>query len=133
MTDHHASLRIKANLNRVRAVCMGKTIGDTRHALTVSEGDRPPAHYFPLDDVDMDMLLETDRRTACPLKGEGTSYDLDLQDQTIKDAACIYDKPLPEMLALRSYVMFDTSKVDVGESPLGGAPYSTHASMQASA
>jgi uncharacterized protein (DUF427 family) len=134
MTDSHAVLRIKANLNRVRAVCMGRIVGDTRHAISVREGDRPPVHYFPLDDVETDLLHETDRHSQCPLKGEATAYDVELEDLTVTDAAWIYDKPLPEVLALRSYVAFDPGKVEISESSLGGSSYSANAtSMQASA
>ncbi|HUO23960.1 MAG TPA: DUF427 domain-containing protein [Caulobacteraceae bacterium] len=116
-------LRIKANLKRVRAVCMGCVIADTNHAITLFEADRPPVHYFPPDDVELERLAATGRQSHCPVKGDAELYTIRAGERAADAAAWIFDHPQPAILALRRYVAFDPAKVEVIEFAPGEAVF----------
>ena len=113
MTDYVNPVRIKANLNRVRALFQGHVIADTSHALIVYEGEYPPVQYFPREDVDMAHLGKTEHHTRCPHKGEASYFTLTMDGQIAENAVWSYENPLPAVLALRDYVAFYTDKVEV--------------------
>ena len=116
MTDQTNPVRIKANLNRVTAKRHGHLIAETNHALVVFEGDYPPVQYFPRDDVNMDLLVPTDRHTRCPHKGEASYFSLQMDGETAENAVWTYEEPLPAVLALKGYVAFYPDKVEVQEN-----------------
>jgi uncharacterized protein (DUF427 family) len=111
MTDPARPMRIKINLNRVRAMFQAHVIADTSHALTVLEENHPPVQYFPRDDVEMDFMGKTDRRTRCPHKGEASYYTLAMGGEIAENAVWSYEQPL----ALKDYIAFYPDKVEVYE------------------
>jgi uncharacterized protein (DUF427 family) len=68
--DHPIS--IEANPARVVVSIAGRTVADTRNALTLTEASYGPIHYIPRKDVDMTLLERTDHHTYCPHKGGRT-------------------------------------------------------------
>ena len=46
----------------------GRTVADTRRALTLKESTYPPVQYIPLADVDPELLASSDHKTWCPYK-----------------------------------------------------------------
>ncbi len=126
MTQFNPAPRMRANLKRVRATCMGWVIADTRHAITVSEDGQAPVHYFPPDDVEFGWLAASGEQSRCELKGDAALYDVQVRGQTIANAAWIYEKPASPILALRSYVAFDAAKIEVRELAVGEAVYPGH-------
>ncbi len=48
---------------RIRATFGGETIVDSRHAVLMYETRHQPVYYFPMADVRMDLLEETDKST----------------------------------------------------------------------
>ncbi len=118
MNDDVANpVRIKANLNRVRAMVSGHVIADTNHALTVYEGDYEPVQYFPRDAVEMGFFGKTDRRTRCPFKGEASYYTLTIDGQILENVAWSYESTNNTALALRDYIAFYPDRVQVYELP----------------
>ncbi len=113
MTDTAHTVRIKANLNRVRATFKGQVIADTAHALTVLESGLNPVQYFPRDDVRMDLLSPTKRHTRCPYKGEASYFTLTLDDQVAENAVWTYENPIHAVLALKGYLAFYPDKIEI--------------------
>ena len=48
---------------RLRVELGGEVVADSTRALLLLEENYPPVHYFPRDDVRMDLLEETDKST----------------------------------------------------------------------
>ncbi len=45
----------------------GATLADSRRAIRVLETSHPPVYYVPPEDVRMDLLVPSDRRTYCEI------------------------------------------------------------------
>jgi uncharacterized protein (DUF427 family) len=115
MTDPTHPMRIKANLNRVRAMFQGHVVADTSHALTVLEDNHAPVQYFPREDVKMSVMGKTERHTLCPRKGEASYYTISMDGEIAQDAVWSYEHPLPSALALKDYIAFYPEIVQVFE------------------
>ena len=66
--------RVEPSERRVRVIVDGTVIADSRRAVRVLETSHPPAWYLPPEDVRMDLLRPTERRTACEFKGEASYF-----------------------------------------------------------
>jgi uncharacterized protein (DUF427 family) len=120
-------VRIKANLNRVRAAFGGRVIADTRKALTVVETGCAPVLYFPRADVEMGYLDKTDHHTRCPYKGQASYFTLAVDGQAAENAVWSYEDPLPAVLALKGYLAFYPDKVEIHEIMGGEESIEPHA------
>src|SRR5258707_15766441 len=72
--DHPIS--IAANPSRVVVKVGGKTIAETRDALTLREASYSAVHYIPRRDVDMAALTRSAHTTYCPFKGDASYYSI---------------------------------------------------------
>ena len=54
---------LEATPKRIRVTFGGETIVDTTHAVIMYETRHQPLYYFPMADVRMDLLEETDKST----------------------------------------------------------------------
>jgi len=50
-------------------------------------------HYFPIEDVQADCLLESPSTSRCPWKGKASYYTVVVGDDLNPDAAWTYHKP----------------------------------------
>ena len=48
---------------RIRVTFGGETIADSKRAVLMYETRHQPIYYFPMDDVRMDLMEETDKST----------------------------------------------------------------------
>lgn len=97
-------------------------LGDTTIALSDramileevnGDKDYAPVVYFPLDDIDPEVLEETDHQTHCPIKGDANYFTVKAGGETLENAAWTYPKPLPQVGAVKGYVAFYPDKVSV--------------------
>ncbi len=95
----------------VRAFLGGEAIADSKRAHLLREGG-PPVYYFPIEDVRMDLLQPTDRKTASPDKGETAWWTIDVKGKTADNAAWSFSKPPPEASFLKGFMAFEWSKMD---------------------
>ncbi len=79
----------------------GQTIARSDDAIVV-EGN----HYFPVDDVRMDMLQATSTRTLCPWKGIASYWSLEVDGVHAKNAAWGYRRPTPLARRVKGRVAF---------------------------
>lgn len=77
-----------------------------------------PAVYVPMDDVKA-SLIENDRTTHCPLKGDAVYFDLMSTDGQIHtpDIAWAYPEPLNFAHQLAGLMSFYTDKLTMVEAP----------------
>lgn len=73
--------------------------------------------YVARADVAPGTLVQSDKRTQCPYKGEATYFSLQLDGRRIDDGAWTYETPLPEAQKVTGDVSFlgDEIDVDVGQ------------------
>jgi len=72
--------------------------GDT----VVVEGN----HYFPLQDVKKEYLVESDYRTTCPWKGEAHYFNIVVGDGINENAAWFYPQPKEKATHITNHVAF---------------------------
>lgn len=114
--DHPIS--IEPNPARVTVSIAGRTVADTRSALTLTEGSYAPVQYIPRKDVDMTLLERTDHRTYCPYKGDCAYYSIPLGAERSVNAVWTYEAPYPAVAAIKDHVAFYPQRVDaIDEHP----------------
>lgn len=50
-------------------------------------------HYFPVDSVHKEFLIDSDTHTTCPWKGEASYYTVKVGEKVNPDAAWFYPTP----------------------------------------
>jgi uncharacterized protein (DUF427 family) len=91
---------------RVRVVFGGITVADSTRVMLLHEFGRLPVFYFPLEDVRLDLMEETSRRSYSPLKGEASYWAIRVGDRVAEDAAWSYLSPLPDGPPIKGYLAF---------------------------
>jgi uncharacterized protein (DUF427 family) len=91
---------------RMRALFAGETIVDSRRSKLLHEHGKLPVHYFPEDEVRLDLLEPSDHRTHCPWKGDARHFSVRVGDRISQNAAWSYPEPLPDAPPLAGYLAF---------------------------
>lgn len=111
--DHPIS--IEPNPRRVRVTFAGRTIADTRRALTLRETTYKPVFYIPREDVEMAALVRTSHASHCPYKGDASYFSISVNGRTAENAVWSYETPFPAVAAIGGLVAFYPSRVDAIE------------------
>lgn len=85
----------------VKAVWNDNVIAESDQTIIV-EGN----HYFPPEAVDRSFLVESEKTTVCPWKGQASYYDIKVGDQVNQDAAWYYPEPKKAAENIQNYVAF---------------------------
>jgi len=108
--DH--PITIEANPRRVVVSVAGRTIADTRDALTLRESAYPPVQYIPRKDVDMSLLERTAHATYCPYKGDCAYYSIPSGGERSVNAVWSYEAPYAAVAAIEDHLAFYPNRVD---------------------
>ena len=84
----------------------GAVLGESGHALVLSEGGHDPVVYFPRDDIAMEFLDTSDKVTTCPWKGDAQHYSIATKSTVLENAAWSYEDPNPEVAAIKGHLAF---------------------------
>ncbi len=90
----------------------GKIIAKTNQGYRVLETSHPPVYYFPPEDVNPEVLKESDFRTGCEWKGTGKYFHLKMNGQNSENAAWYYNKPKKRFEKIKNYIAFYPGRVD---------------------
>jgi uncharacterized protein (DUF427 family) len=96
----------------VRIEVDGIVLAETRRPTLVFETGIDTRFYIPRDDVQMDLLRESDTITQCPYKGRANYYSAVIGAQTISDIAWTYVFPVPEAPRVEQLIAFYDERVD---------------------
>jgi len=110
--DYPRPPRIEKVSKHVQVFFSGKLIVDTKATFRVLETSHPPTYYIPPEDIRLEFLQKTNKRTICEYKGIADYYDLKVDDRVSKNAAWSYPGPTPEYEPLKDYISFYPSRVD---------------------
>lgn len=111
--DH--PITITPNPQRIVVKAGGRTIADTRHALTLQESNYPAVQYIPRADVDMSLLQRTDHATYCPYKGNCSYYSIPAGGERATNAVWTYENPHHAVAPIKEYLAFYPDRVDAIE------------------
>ncbi len=85
----------------VRATWNGAVLAESDRTVIV-EGN----HYFPPDDVRMELFAPSDAHTTCPWKGVASYYDVVVGDERNDQAAWYYPEPKDAAKEITDHVAF---------------------------
>ena len=111
--DHPISIEV--NPHRVRVLIGGVIVAETTRALTLKEASLPAVQYIPRDDVAMDLLERSSRKTHCPYKGDASYWDVTAGGVRARDAVWSYEKPFPAVQDIAGHLAFYPNKVEAIE------------------
>ena len=109
--------RLLATDRRVRAVFGGETIADTPTAFMGFGGYRPPLYelgtwWFPRAHVRRDLLVPSDHRTHCDVRGEAVHWDVVTEARSEPALAYAYPEAPAGWEALRDLITFRWNAID---------------------
>ena len=110
--DYPRPPRVEETAQHVKVVFNDEVIADTRRAKRVLETSHPPVYYIPPEDIRMEYLIATSRRTWCEWKGQASYYSLSVGDRYVENAAWFYTSPAPGYEAIQEHVAFYPGNVD---------------------
>ena len=108
--DH--PIAITQNPKRVVVTLGGRTIADSRSALTMREGSYPPVQYIPRKDVDMALLTRTDHASYCPYKGDCSYFSIPAGGDRAVNAVWSYEAPFAAVASIKDHLAFYPDRVD---------------------
>jgi uncharacterized protein (DUF427 family) len=97
---------------RVRALVGDRVVLDTTRGKLLYESNLLPRFYFPIADLDRDVLADSDHATHCPFKGDASYWHLNVGDRTIENAIWRYGQPIAEATWLGGYASLYHEKAD---------------------
>ncbi|XBS69495.1 DUF427 domain-containing protein [Acerihabitans sp. KWT182] len=108
--DHPITIEVSAS--RILVSVAGKTIADTRQALTLREADYPPVYYIPRQDIEMSLLARTEHQTYCPYKGDCSYYSIIPGGLKSVNAVWTYEEPYAAVAGIKGYMAFYPDRVE---------------------
>jgi uncharacterized protein (DUF427 family) len=105
-------ITIERTPHRVVVSVAGRTIADTRDALTLREAAYPAVQYIPRRDVDMSLLERTDHASFCPYKGDAAYFSIPAGGARSGNAVWTYEAPFAAVAAIKDYLAFYPDRVD---------------------
>jgi uncharacterized protein (DUF427 family) len=106
-----AGVRVEPDPRHVVVRFADVVIADSRRAVRVIEGERPPVFYIPPEDVKTELLHANETQTHCPLKGDAHYYDLTVGDTVSESAAWCYPEPKAGLGAIQYAIAFYPARV----------------------
>jgi uncharacterized protein (DUF427 family) len=91
-------------------------IADSNDALVLREASYPSRIYFPREDVAMEYMSRTERKTHCPYKGDAAYYTLFLDGELLENLVWSYEAPFPAMEAIAGRICFYPERVELYEA-----------------
>ena len=116
--DYPRPPRLEECAEKIKVVADGTIIAESNQTRRVLETSHPPVYFIPCEDIRMECLEPTLRRTACEWKGEARYFDVVVEDRRIRNAAWVYPSPTPAFAAIRDHIAFYPELMDacfVGE------------------
>jgi len=95
-----------------RVVLGGETVAETQRPRILFETGLRPRTYIPPEDVRMDLLRPSDKRSVCPYKGVARYWSARIGDRWFENVVWSYPEPLAESGAIKGYLCFHDARGD---------------------
>ncbi|QGJ70006.1 DUF427 domain-containing protein [Planctomycetales bacterium 10988] len=109
--DYPRPPRWEASEKRICVEFHGLILAETNRAIRVLETSHPPVYYLPPEEVKLEVLKSSRRRSFCEWKGQAAYYDLNWKDHFVPQIAWYYPEPNASFQCLKNYLAFYPSKV----------------------
>ena len=111
--DPFVRVDLAASKRTVQVVVDGETVVTSNSALMLFETGLPTRLYFPKTDLRMDMLVPSEKRTACPYKGNADYFTMVLASgERLEDLVWRYADPIAEVARIKNRFAFHTERCE---------------------
>lgn len=110
--DYPRPPRLEKSLKPIKVVFNQVVVANSCNTYRVLETSHPPMYYIPTEDVQLEYLEVTPKRSFCEWKGLAGYYNLLVKDQKVINAAWYYPQPTTEFELIKDYIAFYPSKMD---------------------
>ena len=107
--DPFHRIDIRRSSRHVVVALDGQVVAESRRPTLLFETYLPVRHYFPREDVRLELLQESDKRTTCAYKGHASYFGTDAHP----DIAWTYLEPLPDAEQIRNLIAFFDERADI--------------------
>lgn len=107
--DPFHRIDIRQSSRHVVVSVEGEVVAESRRATLLFETYLPVRHYFPREDVRMDLLEPSNKRTTCAYKGHASYFSA----AGAPDIAWTYLEPLRDAEQIRDLIAFFDERTDV--------------------
>jgi uncharacterized protein (DUF427 family) len=111
--DPYHRVDVLETSRHVRVSLGGETLAESRRARVIFETGLPPRWYFPLQDVNQDLLVSSEKTTGCAYKGFASYWSVRLADGVEEDLAWTYRAPRPGAERVKDHLAFFNERVDI--------------------
>lgn len=87
----------------------GEVVAESRRPVLLFETGLPVRYYLPREDVRLDLLGSSDRRSTCAYKGHASYFGTDAHP----DIAWTYPEPLPDAEQIRDLIAFFNERAEI--------------------
>ncbi|WP_026100490.1 DUF427 domain-containing protein [Fortiea contorta] len=110
--DYPRPARWEDSNKHIRVICNGVVLAETSKAKRVLETSHPPVYYVPPEDVKLEYLIVTPRKSVCEWKGRSQYYDVSIGDKYLQNATWQYYDPTPDFIAIQEHFAFYPNLMD---------------------
>ena len=110
--DPYKRVDVVASSRHVQVIVGGQTVADTRRARFLFETRLPTRYYIPPEDVRMDLLVASDKTSACPYKGKARYWSVKIGNEAWPDIVWGYSDPIAECPKIKGHLCFFNEQVD---------------------
>jgi uncharacterized protein (DUF427 family) len=111
--DPYKRIDVVHSSRHVRVVIGGEPVADTRRPRLLFETSLPTRYYIPKQDVNMGLLVPSEKHTRCPYKGLASYYSVKAGNTVFEDIVWYYPYPIPECPKIENLLAFYNEKVDI--------------------
>ena len=97
----------------VRVSVDGEVVAESTRAVALFESGLPPRFYLPAEDVRMELLEPSEKKTRCAYKGVASYWHVRAGDTLHEDLAWTYPEPERDALSIRDLICFFNERVDL--------------------
>ncbi len=110
--DYPRPARWEDTNKHIKVIFNGIVIAETRRAKRVLETSHPPTYYIPAEDIKLEYLTETSRKSVCEWKGGCSYYNVSVGDKQANYGAWRNFNPTPDFASMKDYYAFYARLMD---------------------
>ena len=110
--DPYKRVDAVASSRHVQVVLGGEIVADTRRACFLFETRLPTRYYIPQEDVRMELLVPSEKTSACPYKGRARYWSAKIGGRDYPDIVWFYPEPIAECPKIKGLLSFFNEQVD---------------------
>jgi uncharacterized protein (DUF427 family) len=121
--DPYHRIDVYPSASTVRVLLDGEVLAESRRAQVLFESGLPPRYYLPAEDVRVDLLVPSSKKTRCAYKGAASYWHAQVGDRLEDDLVWTYRQPQHDAEPVRDLLCFFQERVDleldgeIGERP----------------